>query len=293
MKAPFAIVAGACIATGLLAPAVSHAEVVDVYVRLAEQKLTPAPLVPASVPRAVQPVGENVREIQLAGGYGLSFFKEDADGESIANVIVTGGEIKRLSSEIKTARKARAKVTKTRVRGHSGYVITTRPPRRALRYIVWRENRVVYAVATETPKMVSLASLKSTAAALEPLGPVFEGNVDDRERDQHGSVIAATTTGTVSVRAGWSGRCVGPRPIGDEFYNGAAIATWVPRAPDGTFGFDIAGRLHETPWPWTGNVTGNVAAGAPMAQITAAGVFEQRQCNIDLSFPLLPPEDVR
>ena len=292
MKRVIAVLCATVVAAGLQPPAsVANDDLVRVYDELAQRNLSPPPLVPTSVPRAVGPLATSVGELRpdVRNAYELEFSHENAVEERDVSVVVTGGDFKSLRALVKQARRLKERVKKTRVRGRAGYVVTAKVGKKIYKVLAWAEGGVVHTVETTTPRKVSLTELRRVAAGLEPLLESYVGSFNDGG-GYAGVVLVATTT-TVSVRGEWGALC--KRPDGSEGpeYTGDLHAALVPRRPDGSFAFDIAGRPFETKLPWGGTVTGSLPAGAPTVQLRATGTFDGNTCEVGpFTIPLAVPE---
>ena len=282
------------VAAALPAPAsVANDDLVRVYDDLAQRNLRPPPLVPTSVPRAVGPLVTSVDKLTREAGnaYALEFSHENADGDRDVSVIVTGRDFKSLRALVKNAKRFKDRVKKTRVRGRAGYVVTAKVERKVFKVLAWAENGVVHTVETTTPKKVSLTELRRVAAGLEPLLESYYGSFNDRDTGGYAGVVLVATTKTVGVRGEWGAPCKRPDGSDSSEYTGDLHAAFVPRRPDGSFAFDIAGRPFETTLPWGGTVTGSLPEGAPAVQLRATGTFDGNTCDIGpFAIPLAVPE---
>ena len=124
----------------------------------------------------------------------------------------------------------------------------------------------MYTLATGTPRAVSAAQLRTTAAGLDPLeGGAFSGSAGDP--DNPSDAVAVTTARTITARVDWGAPCVNDiRGRG-----GHTVATLVARRGN-AFGFDIGAD------GWSGTVTGTIGASIAL-DLRAAGVFDGVTCD--------------
>ena len=157
-------------------PAPAEAQVLDAYSRLAARDLRPAPLVPTRVPRSLAPIDRTISNApaQRSGGYALRLTSPADD----AIIVLEGGGYRTLAAALRDARRLSMSVSRTRIRGRRGYLFTRRlgPTTRLL---VWPEGGRIYTLGSGTPKKVSLAQLRSTAAGLERLERDYIGSGGD------------------------------------------------------------------------------------------------------------------
>ena len=139
----------------------------------------------------------------------------------------------------------------TRVRGHAGLVLTRRNP--ANYVLLWRERGVVYWIGTGTGRTVSLADLRTTAAALDVLehewtgsggDPDLRGRRDPRHHAAHRDGL---------LRVGRQLHESGRQPGGRTRRLGLDV-TLLPRSGE-RFAFDFAGRDTGS-LQWNGQVSG-------------------------------------
>jgi hypothetical protein len=251
-------------------PAPARADVLDAYQRLAARKLSPAPLVPTTVPPSVGPLDRTISNgtTRRGRGYSLRVVHYDRNGPD-AIVVVTGGEFKTMRALLSDHRRLGFRAPRrTRVRGHRGSLLIRRlgPTTRVL---AWTEGGVVYSIASGTPRKVSLAQLRSTARGLDRLGRDWIGGSSDPDSSSEG--FAVTTARTVSVAVSFEASC------GSTVRVGRAKVTMFSRQGSG-FAFDIADH-RVGPEPWSGTVTGTVSPTAVTLAVHASGTIEGEACD--------------
>lgn len=265
----------ACVAlVGLSAPAAASADVLDVYSELALRKLRPAPLVPTDVPRSLTPLDRTVTAFgsRRRSGYGLRLVREGAQTDAI--VVLEGGSFRTVKAALRDAKRLGFTKRKTRVRGRRGYLLTRHlgPTQWQL---LWTEGGRVYTLGTGTPRKVSLAQLRDTAAGLQSLGRDYLGGHADPDNSSEG--IAVTTKRTVTTRVSWEAQCVEPGGTYTEIRVGSARATLVPRQGN-TFSYDIA-RYRYGSGAWSGTVSGTISSTAIALTIRATGTIDGLACD--------------
>lgn len=255
------------LAFALLAPAAARADVLDEYQALVERELTPAPLVPTTVPAAL---GRIERAIESHGsrrrsGYGLRFTNSTPAGAD-AIVVLEGGSFKGMRGAVRAFRRAGFSTGRTRVRGHAGRLLA----RSGQRGLLWREGGVVYWVATGTLDTVSVRGLRRMAAGLDRLGGAFAGT-GDGDRYDTGAVIVTTAT-TVSVHVDWGAECFAADGSARAGRAGSKRFTLLPLA-GAAFTADLAGR------GWAGTLSGAVREGAVDVEVRAARSADGATCD--------------
>jgi hypothetical protein len=241
----------------LVAPAPARGDVLDVYTRLSERDLRPAPLVVTRVPRSLAPLDRTLTTFGTRRGYGLRL-----EGFSpSATLVLTGGLFRSLTGQLRDLRRNGYRVRPTRLRGQRAYALS----RYQERMLLWSERGRVYTLATGTPRAVSAAQLRDTAAGLDPLEGVFSGSAGDP--DNPSGAVAVTTARTITARIDWGAECA------NDIHGrgGHTAVTMLPRRAN-AFAFDIGAD------GWTGTVTGTIGASVAL-DLRAAGTFDGVACD--------------
>lgn len=262
----------ACVAlVALSVPASSSADVLGLYSDLALRRLSPAPLVPTTVPGVLAPLDRNIASFpsRRRSGYGLRMAREGPD----AIIVLEGGSFKTVKAALRDGRRLGFKARRTRVRGHRGYLLTRHlgPTQRTL---LWVEDRRVYTLATGTPRKVSLKQLRATAAGLDRLGRDYIGGHADPDNSSEGQAV--TTERTVTAYVTWEAQCMAPGGVA-EIRVGTARATMIPRRAN-AFAFDIQQHRIGT-GAWSGSVSGTISPTAIALTIRATGSFGGSNCD--------------
>ncbi len=267
--------AAACVAvTGLSAPATASGDVLDVYSELALRKLSPAPLVPTDVPRSLTPLDRTVTTFgsRRRSGYGLRLFREGARTDAV--IVLEGGSFKSVKAALRDAKRLGFTKRRTRVRGRRGHLLTRRlGPTQWL--LLWTEGGRVYTLGTGTPRKVSLAQLRDTAAGLQSLGRDYLGTHADPDNSSEG--FAVTTKRTVTTRVSWEAQCVAPGGAYTEIRVGNARATLVPRQGN-AFSYDVAQYQYDSS-AWSGTVSGTISSTAIALTIRATATINGLACD--------------
>jgi hypothetical protein len=257
------------------APAVAGADLLDTYQRLAERRLSPAPLVPTAIPRAFRPIARAPEPgTTIAGrGYAVRLVHQGPEGPD-AVIEVSGGEYRTLRALFAERRRQGFSSRRMRVRGRRGYVLTRRlgPLNREL---AWVERGVVYTVGSGTPRKVSLRSLRSTAAGLDRLERDYFGGAADP--DNSSDALAVTTKRTVTANVSFEAMCTAPGSTEPYPRVGIAEVTLLRRQGN-TFAFDIATNRRSAE-PWAGTITGTISPTAITLDVRAIATIEGDQCD--------------
>ena len=259
----------------LCLPAPAAGRVLDVYQDLAELNLRKAPLVPTKVPKALRPadrtiaLGPSLRK----GSYSIRF----ASTEPEAVVVIEGGRYASMrKARDDFVRRQGYRARKTRIRGHRGLALTRRStPGHGL---VWRERGTVYWMGTGTPKKVSRAALRATAAGLDRLGRAYVGTGPDPELGA--GAVTVTTKRTVTGDVEWTANCTA-----ETEYAGSVQISLLRLAGD-RYSFDLADRDTGS-LQWSGTVSGTVSSGSMTMTVRATGTFDGNACDtgdVPLSF---------
>jgi hypothetical protein len=268
--------AAVAVAIALTVAAPASAGVLDDYQRLAARELTPAPLVPTTLPPTLAPAERTIGEGTTRGGRGYSIraVHYGRNGPD-AVLVVTGGEFKRMRALLRDHRRAGFGPPRPiRVRGHRGHLLTRRlgPLTRTL---AWVEGGVVYWIGSGTPRKVTLAHLRSTAKGLDRLERDWIGGASDPENSSEASAV--TTERTVTADVSFQANCATPGSSAAGVRVGQASVTLLPR--DGnTFAFDIAEHRRGS-GQWAGTVTGTISHTALTLDIRATGTVDGDVCD--------------
>jgi hypothetical protein len=257
------------------APATAGADVLDVYQRLASRNLSPAPLVPTTVPPSLAPIDRTVALSPSRGGrgYALRFFVDTP----AAVVVVTGGEFKSMRALLRDHRRSAFARQRTRIRGRRGWLLTrTLGP--DARVLAWVERGVVHSVGSGTARTVSLRRLRRTAAGLDRLERDWIGGAADPE--DFSEAYGVTTERTITLRVGFEADCAPPgNPDATTVRVGNAHVTLLPRDGD-RFSFDVAEHPTDSEeLRWTGTVTGTISASVITLDVRATAVHEGDVCD--------------
>jgi hypothetical protein len=268
------------LAFGLAAPAIivalagmpTPAEAVyDELGRLAKRDLPHAPLVPTRAPPELSPIKRTLSlgSSRRRGAYALRLVST----EPSAVIALSGGEYASMRAARRDLiRRQGYSGSPTRVRGHAGLAL--RSPFRGFG-LVWREGGVVYWMGTGTPRRISLAELRSTAAGLDPLEHGWLGTGGDP--DLGTGAVLVTTRRTVSGFFEWAANCRTADGSEASPHAGSLEVTLEPHA-GARFAFDLAGRDTGS-LQWSGRVSGTVAADALTVTVHATGTFDGAICD--------------
>ena len=255
----------------LTVPAVAEADLLDTYQRLAARQLSPAPLVPTTIPRAFRPIERAPEPGTTIGGRGYAVRLVHVGPAGPDAVIeVSGGEFRKMRALLRERRRqGYLSQRRTRVRGHRGYLLTRRLGIKS-RDLAWVEGGVVYSLGSGTPRKVSVRALRSTAAGLDRLERDYFGGAADP--DNSSDALAVTTRRTVSARVGFEAQC----SAGSVRVGNAEVA--LLRRQGDAFSFDIA--THRTSEePWTGTITGTISPDAITLEVRASATIEGEVCD--------------
>ena len=268
MRRTVSVVSFVLASLSLAAPA--RADVLTTYSELAGRILSPAPLVPTTVPPILSPLDRTLSTEGTRGGRGYSLRLVHYNGSGPdAIIVVTGGESRTMKRFLRENKRGGFKRKPTRVRGHRGYVLTRKlgPTTRTL---AWVERGVVYSVGSGTPKKISLANLRATANALDRIGRDYIGGSSNPESSSEG--FAFTTARTITARVSFEAACAGA-----SARVGQAAVT-LARRQGNSFAFDIGDNLISDE-PWDGTVTGTISASAVTLTVQASATIEGAACD--------------
>ena len=260
----------------LCLPPAAGADFLDTYQRLAERRLSPAPLVPTAIPRAFRPIDRSPENGTTIGGRGYAVRLVHVGPAGPDAVIeVSGGEFRTMRALVREARRqGYGKPRRTRVRGKRGYLLTRRLGPLG-RQLAWVEGGVVYSLGSGTPRKISLRNLKSTAAGLDRLERDYFGGAADPENSS--GAVAVTTKQTVTATVDFEARCTVPGSTEPSVRAGTAKVALLRRQGD-AFSIDIA-RHRQGPEPWTGTITGTISPDAITLDVRASGTIEGEACD--------------
>jgi hypothetical protein len=242
------------------------------YADLAHERLTPAPLVPTTAPKALRPLASTLQSVGSAGRkrYSLRLVDVAASGAPKAVIAMQRGYFKSVAAAINDVRTFGGyKVRSTRVRGNKAKLFTRGRGRTRYILLVWKEKGAVYELATGTARTISPKSLRSFANGLEPLEREYVGTVCT---DLCQGATAVTTTKTATVLVEWEARCTDPAL---STYAGSAMFSLVPRSGD-SFSLGLAATSGQ---PWTLNGTGTITPDAITLHVRAAGAPAGSPCD--------------
>jgi hypothetical protein len=251
---------------GLSLPAPARASVLDTYQRLAARGVSPAPLVPTTVPSTLAPADRTIDAGTTRGGRGYAI--------RIVHY-GPGGEFRTLRASLRDHRRLGFRAPRrTRIRGRRGYLLTRRLGP-LVRSLVWVEGGVVYSIGSGTPKKVSLAQLRATARGLDRLERDWFGSSSDP--DSSSGASAVTTRRTVTVHVDFEASCAPPGSSATTVRVGQAEVTLMRRQGN-SFSFEIAEHRRGT-GEWSGTVTGTIAPSAITLNLRATGTVDGDVCD--------------
>lgn len=256
-------------------PAVAEASLLDTYQRLSARRLSPAPLVPTTIPKAFRPIARAPEPGTTIGGRGYAVRLVHVGPAGPDAVIeVSGGEFRSIRALWRERRReGYTSRRRTRVRGKRGYLMT----RRGLltRDLAWVEGGVVYTLGSGTPRKVSLKAMRSIAAGLDRLERDYFGGAADP--DNSSDALAVTTKRTVSATVSFEAQCAPPGSTAFGVRVGTAEVTLLRRQGD-AFSFDIDSHVQGSE-PWTGTVNGTITPDAITLDVRATGTIEGEVCD--------------
>jgi hypothetical protein len=252
--------------TGLIAPVSAGASVLDVFERLDGRGLSPAPLVPTTAPALLRP-SDSTLDLgpgRRRSGYALRLAHYTPAGPD-AIIAIEGGDYRNVRAALHDYRGDRRR--SIRIRGRRGYLLTQRGGEE--RHLFWSEGGRVYHVGTGTPRKVSVRQLRATAAGLEPLGSYYIGGSPDPNKSSYGRV--ATTARTITLYVEFNADCTFTPRAGQ-------VAVTLAPLRGNSFRFDVA-RTRLGSQPWTGTVSGTVAADAVTLDYQVGGTIGGESCT--------------
>ena len=264
------------VAVTLTAASSASADMQGLFERLADQRLSPAPLVPTTAPRALSPIGDFIATFDAPQGYGIQMAAARR-GRLHAFVGLAGDAYPSARVALRRLRGAGYRARSTRIRRLRGYLLT----RSQNRVLLWSERGVVYFLYTRTPKTVSLSELRATAEGLDRMEGVFHGRTPDDDIDNQASASVAATSRTATVEVEFRAPCVltetGER---SGSLDGVAGVSVIPRQDD-SFAFDIAPNVdrERSSLAWQGSVSGTVSANGATVNLRATGSDGENTCD--------------
>ena len=262
--------------TLLSVPAAADASFLDTYQRLAARRVSPAPLVPTTIPKVFRPIDRAPEPGTTIGGrgYAVRLVHQGPLGPN-AVIEVSGGEFRTIRALWRERRReGYASRHRTRVRGKRGYLLTRRSGPRT-RELAWVEGGVVYTLGSGTTRKVSLKALRSTATGLDRLERDYFGGAADP--DNSSGATAVTTKHTVTAIVSFEAQCAAPGSTAVSVRAGEAEVTLLRRQGD-AFSFDIDSHRQGSE-PWTGTVTGTITPDAITLDIRATATIEGENCD--------------
>ena len=253
--------------TALSVPATAGADIQGVYRPLAERRLSPAPLVPTTVPRALSPLDKWIDS--RPGGTRSSYaiiIRGATRGGYVPDAVVelVGGRYKSLDSAVDSLRAHGDRIRTTRVRGRRGYRFDFGRERGLL----WAEGGRVYRIVSTTPRTISFSDMHSIAAGLDRLEGAFTGSDATGENE----AFVVTTRRTITADVAFTGQCTAPDGSSRNLLAGNARVTVLPRTSS-TFAFDLADD------PWQGTASGTIDASGGTLQLRATSTFYGESCD--------------
>jgi hypothetical protein len=278
--------AGSTAAIALIAfSASAHAQSTSVlgpYSVLAERGLTPPPLVFTDGPPRLRPLARTLQLLpeRKEGVYALSFAHTTRSGPPNGRVLLVRGTFRSRKRALTAYRRSGYRRRPTRVRGKAGNLMTRKQGRQVVRSLVWTEDGKVYELGSAgSAKLISLAQLRATADALEPLVGYYRGELQNERGTEIASGEALLTSSTVTARVDFTANCTDPGST-DGFPNeGRAEVSLLHRDGDG-FTFDVGDTVIPDPnSTWDGTISGTIEGGTTTLDIRATGTTEGASCD--------------
>jgi hypothetical protein len=270
-------------AGGVLWCTPAHGAVVPVFnvsQELLEQRVTPAPLVPTYVPPRL---GGGFIEPGFAQGkvYSMRMLHAGPGGTDGVIALQRCAPIGRAAfgtctglaatrrEYVRQGYRSRA----SRVRGRRGFLLSRKGTGGPNRWLIWREDGLVYSIGSGTPRKVSIADLRATATRLDRLQHRYLGSSPDP--DNHSGAVLVAGEHFVAGHIDWHGACNSPDGHGRS---GAADLAVVPRLGN-AFSLDVGGAASTSASGWAGTISGTVSPTAIVLSIRATGVFDGVSCD--------------
>jgi hypothetical protein len=278
--------AGAAAIALIAMSAPAHAQsslVLGPYASLAERGLTPSPLVFTDGPPRLLPLARTLQLLpeRRKGSYALSFAHTTRRGAPDARVLLVRGTFASRKRARAAYRRAGYRRRATRVRAKAGDLMTRKQRRQVVRSLVWVEDGKVYELGSAgSARLISLAQLRATADALEPIVGHYTGSLENETGTEIATGEAVVTSTTATLRVDFTATCRDPGST-DGFPNqGRAEANLVHRDGD-SFTFDIGDAVVPDPYSsWDGTVSGTIAGETTTLDIRATGrTTDGASCN--------------
>ena len=257
------------VAVLLAVPAPASAGPAEDLEKLSERRLPGPPLVPTQAPAKLRPLE---RTMSIGSGRRRSAYLIRLVRDPGILALEGNGYTSMAQARRDLVRRQGFRARATRIRGKAGLALTRRSPRGHA--LVWRENGMVFWMATSTPQ-VTAADLRTTAASLDSLEHGWRGSGGDPELPT--GALLATTERTVTGNVEWGARCTNPDGSFATSAAGAVEVNFLPRAGE-RFSFSLAGRRTGT-LRWSGEVSGTVAADAITLNVRATTSLEGVPCD--------------
>lgn len=251
-------------AGALIAPASASADLLDSFRRLDLRNLHPAPLVPTMVPPIMRPLDSTITNSPTIhrSAYALRLVHYTPAGPD-AVLALAGGDYRSTKAALRDHRGEKRR--SLRVRGRRALLFTAHRERD----LIWSEGGRIFDMGSGTPRKVSVAQMRATAAHLEPLGHYYIGGSSDPNSSADAEL--ATTAHTFSLRMEFNANCTFTPHAGQ-----AEVFTAPLRG--GSFSFDVA-QHRVGAAPWTGTVSGTVGADSATVQYQVAGTIDGESCS--------------
>lgn len=267
---------------------VARADGLETLQDLAAFHLRPAPLVPTSAPGGLSDLGVTFTDAgRSKRGYSWRLVHYGSAGPD-AIIALSRGDYPSMASALRFFRRNGYTKRSTRIRGRRAYLLK----RHRESLIAWIEERSVYTIATGTPRKVSVAGLRATAAGLDRLGANYIGSYfyPGTDNTSFGGVLV-TTQQYVSGYIEWgTDNCVF-NGLPGAAHGGQAAFIMVPlEGRDFTIPLSDPGV---TPPGWSGSITGAVSPAAINLSMQGSGVFDATSCDtgpMSVSAPARDPE---
>jgi hypothetical protein len=288
-------VLGLVVSGGVLSGAQAQGAVLpvfDVSERLIEEGVAPAALVPTYVPPLIAGRGGFIQPGFAKGRvYSMRILHQPPSGTDGVIALQRCAPIGRaafgtcagLAATRRDFVRQGFRFVATRVRARNGFLLTRKAPGGPERWLIWREDGLVYSIGSGTPKKVPLGQLRTTAARLDRLQHRYLGTSPDPDSSTGAVLVAGESF--VAGHVDWEAACAG-----GSIRAGAADLALARRQGD-AFGLDIALAGSPSALGWTGSISGVVSPAAIVLDIRATGVFDGASCDTGALSLTLPRFD--